>query len=205
MKRFEDLTELEIKDLTELDFIKLVQLEVAYAGIPIVDEPVYPELAKTPEKDDVTYRIDGGSIYITIGKEDEAKRLAELLNSFESIKDKGTDMFSVKPQRSYSKEKERLAKIIDAENQKLIAKYKECKAVYDDYVERKDLIESPMRDKLYRIIEKYERLDIIRNKYLSTYLPLADNNVEIAQRFIKDAYVISKDEEDYIFKTKGDA
>lgn len=203
MKRFEDLTELEIKDLTEIDFIKLVLLEVAYAGIAVVDEPVYPQLAKMPEKDDVTYRIDGGSIYITIGKEEEAKRLAELLNSLESIKD--TDMFSVKPQRSYSKEKERLAKIIDDENQKLIAKYKGCKAVYDDYVEKKELIESPMRDKLYRIIEKYGRLDSIRNKYLNTYLPLADNNVEIAQRFIKDAYVISKEVEDYIFKTKGDA
>lgn len=204
MKRFEDLTELEIKDLTELDFIKLVMLEVAYAGIAVVDEPVYPQLAKMPEKDDVTYKIDGWFIIITMGEEDEAKRLAELLNSFESIKE-DTDMFSVKPQRSYSKEKERLAKIIDAENQKLIAKYKECKAVYDDYVEKKEVIESPMRDKLNSIIEKYGRLDSIREKYLNTYLPLADNNVEIAQRFIKDAYVISKDDEDYIFKTKGDA
>ncbi len=201
MKRFNELTELEIKDLTYDELDKYVLIECAEKGIQIVDRPKSPVYEKELEKDLITYSIGGGvSIYIKFTSKDEADRLAELLNGFESIVDMSNKrIYFSEPSYSFSKERERENDKITKQNNAIKSEYNLLRQEYDQFVEKKEVEQEAIYEKYNSIVRKYDRLDMIKRKYNETYLPLSDNNEEIAKRFLEDAFAITSEDKEYIF------
>lgn len=199
MKRFKDLTELEIKDLSQLDLAKYINLECAENGIAFVDKPNKPEYAKDIEHDMKVYSVTRGysTLYIDFVKESDAKKVADLLNECEIV-EKGV-LFSIAPKLSYSEVAEHKQKVVKSVNKKAKEEYEKDLAEYNEFKTKQEEVSAPICEEYDRIAEKYSRLDRIKDKFNNTYLPLADGNEEIAKRFLRDAYAISSEDEVYIF------
>lgn len=198
MKRFKDLTELEIKGLTIQEVERYILIECAENGITIIDKPQKPEYAKDIEKDIKVYNVVRGysSIYVDFVKEDEAKKVSDLLNECDIV-DK--QMYSVLPKLDYSENAKIRQKQVESANRAIKEKYENALAKYNEYEEASSVLSKPIYEKWSEIKEKYDRLDLILRKYTEMYLPLSDNNEEIAKRFLRSAFILNEDDEKYLF------
>lgn len=201
MKRFKDLTELEIKDLNYDDLQKYILVECAENGVGIVDCPPEPTYEAEIERDEVCYRVGGYPLlYCIFSDADEATRLVDFLNSLSTMKDKNASSFySVEKRLEYSDKAQRMNEEVQNRNKAIKADYLKQRETYDAYIDGRAEFAELINDKYATIKEKYERLDMIKRKYNETYLPLADNDETIAKRFLRDAFSISGDDEQYIF------
>lgn len=201
MKRFKDLTELEIKDLSYDDLEKYILIECAENGVEIVDCPEKPVFEDELEKDEICYVVGGyPSIYLKFSNIDEATRLVDFLNSLTSIKTKdATSFYHVEKKLEYSDEMKSKNEKIRNRNKDIETKYNRERENYDKYLERRSDFSDSIVEKYQEIKEKYERLDMIKRKYVETYLPLSDNDETIAKRFLRDSFHISEEEEKYVF------
>lgn len=200
MKRFKDLTEIEIKDLSVLELGRFINLELAENGIPLIDKPLKPEYAKDIESDTIEYAICRGysTVYAYFANEEDAKKVADLMNKCE-FTDKDKNLFSVSARRGYTPIAEVRQKQVESVNRKIKAKYEKLLEEYNKYDDAYGEISKPIIEKHEEIRAKYDRLDYIKRKYSETYLPLAENNEEIAKRFLKDAFAITEEDEKYVF------
>ena len=201
MKRFKDLTELEIKDLEYDDLQKYILIECAENGIKIVDCPEIPAYEPELEKDDICYNVGGfPSLYLQFSDVEEVQAVVQLLNSFTSIKNKDKDRFySIEKRLCYSDKTEKENKKVEERNTLLKAHYQTLRNEYEIYLENKKEYADAIYEKFNSVCEKYARLDMIKRKYSETYLPLADNDETIAKRFLKNAFIVPEDDEQYIF------
>lgn len=201
MKRFKDLTEFEINDLCYDDLEKYILIECAENGVEIIDCPTIPKYEAELEKDDIYYSILGHPyIYLQFSDLNEVSAMVKLLNSSASIKSKPKDKFySVEKKLEYSDKTEKENEKIQSRNKLLKSDYEELQGRYDSYIKKRDEFADPIIKKYNNVHEKYARLDMIKRKYNETYLPLVNNDETIAKRFLKDAFVILSDDEEYIF------
>lgn len=201
MKRFKDLTELEIKDLSEIDLIGFVKLECAEKGIAFVDKPLKPELAKDIEEDVKFFKIDGyPSVYVEFEKEEDARKVSDLLNDI-AVVGKSKDFYSVKPVMRRSDKASILQKQVESVNNKIKSDYQAAMSEYEEYKEKWDAEYNPIREKYDSVVAKYSRLDDIKRRYNENYLPLSGGDEQIAKRFLLAAYPLSDTEEDYVFNS----
>ena len=81
---------------------------------------------------------------------------------------------------------------------RLRKKYEQDKNNYERVLEKAIKITEDFTNKLEDARENIARRKRLSSKYYLEYLPLADNNEEIAMGFMKKAYIISEEDEKYI-------
>ena len=221
MKKINELTEKEILNLSEEEIQKMIKLRLAEEGIKIMDLPKKPELFEITKPDTIVYQITALGESISFADINEANSVLDLLLKCSSIGrvdydynklgsdykyfEKGKTMryydsngLEIKSLSVYSMKL--YAEITDfaVQNKKMQEQVeKEIKEYNEINAECSDII-SEIRERVSDVKTKYDRLNTLIFKLKNDYLPLADNNQEIAMNFLKKAYSISNEDEIYI-------
>ena len=217
MKNWKDLTDEELANLTDEEISKYEKFICAENGIKLLKEPIMPVPDFDETKDLEIFRVNGFGGYVCFTDINEAKALVDYLKKFNTI---GTTnyynnirYFERGPEKNYDGKpvdisissemictKDRAIKI-DTESKG----YKKVKAKYDtDFKEYNEAVKAQMAAiKEFRDIY-YKAVDIIENRrrlcriYYNDYLPLAEGNKEMAMSFLKKAYPLTEEDENYI-------
>jgi hypothetical protein len=196
MKRYNEFTREEQASLTSEQIERLIDLEIAFAGILPVERPIpVTEFKPAIEATDVAYEV----FNVLFRKQEDATAVAgmEVLKSEYDYYGAGcnycwlterTDYDSgVKTKHFYKKEDVIPIKEAIKDSRKKQEAYKKEDEEYEKYL--KSI--SSIRDEVYsacreaaRFMARVEKAQQVYNKHLD----LAENNVEIAMNFFKDAY-----------------
>lgn len=221
MKKINELTEKEILNLSEEEIQKMIKLRLAEEGIKIMDLPKKPELFEIAKPDTIVYQITALGDNLSFTDVNEANAVLDLLSKSKSLGlvdcdwnklgsefnyfEKGKTMrysdsngLEIKSLSVYSMKL--YAEITDfaVQNKKMqVQVEKEIKEYNEINAECSDII-SEIRERVSDVKTKYDRLNNLIFKLKNDYLPLADNNQEIAMNFLKKAYSISDEDEIYI-------
>lgn len=218
MKKWQELTTEELANLTDEQIDKYKKLMYAEEGIQFPEKPKEIDEVNIPT-DLTVYKISGISSYDgpVFGSLDEAKKVLECLNScssFGHIESKNSEQyFDLGTRRDYFGKNQPL----EINTTQVYSKEKYLE-VQDTLVQYKNLREQYKKDKEHyeeiynKAIEATEEFceainnaksimyhrENLASKYYRDYLPLADNNSEIAMNFLKKAYTVSEEDEQYI-------
>lgn len=219
MKDFEKLTDEEIYNLTEEQILVYKKLLWAENGIQFPVKPNEPEAVEVEQPDLTIYRIRelGDSIcFLSI---EEAKKMVDLISSlktyghtgYESKVGYGTlfvnpgfanhygrDPLGIVSEQVYSKE---LFNSIATNLQtirRMKEQYEKDLSEYDKVLSTATELTVDMDDKILSVRELFRKRFFLLSKFRDDYLPLAENNEEVAIRFLCKAYTISDDDKNYI-------
>jgi hypothetical protein len=223
MKDWTKLNDEELAALTEeqVEFYK--KLLYAENGVKILPQPKEPE--DLIEKPDLTiYSIDGlegmysSNSYLKFTNYEDAKRVLDLLMNCKSLGyqaynsscgydkmyfqsgSRGT--LSISTTIVYSKEKYLEMQTQMSVLQNLKKQYEKDKKEYDTNQSLAIKVTEEFMEKLNDAKNKIERRQLLCTKFYNDYLPIAENNYDVAMNFLKKAYEISKDDENYINEHK---
>lgn len=209
MRTFSELTELEIRDLTDEQVEQFIKLEFAENGVKLMEEPCEPEYIQSP-KGDITHYLVGS---FRFKDRDEADKVAATLRACNSMigYTYKSDFVIEQPLERYNEvcvteqnvfNVQRIKKISD-----INSKNKEAESIYESaltiYEENEKLAE-PIRLEIYSkvngIKSKFNHMDRLAIKFESEYLPLADGDTDKAMAFFKKAYEVNEESEKYILQ-----
>ena len=224
MKDWSKLTYEELCNLTDeqIEFYK--KLIYAQNGIQFPEKPKEIDTVNIP-KDKTIYCINNiGNSYngICFGSLEDAKFIVDALKKCKTLghiesktskyfelgapKDYygDTQDFNISTEEVYSKEK--YLKVQETLNTyaKLRNQYSKDKDNYEKVYSKAIEVTQDFIDKLEEARELISHRKKLSSKYYLDYLPLADNNSEIAMNFLKKAYTVSEEDEAYINKHKED-
>ncbi|MDR2148537.1 MAG: hypothetical protein LBE91_19010 [Tannerella sp.] len=221
MKKLEEMTEQEIYNLSEEEIEKMKRLALAEAGIKIMNKPKTPKLFEIDEKDAILYVIPLISDEYGFTDMQEAAELLEFLKKSKSFgyldynSNAGYEMNYIvqEKKRKYSSSKDCLKieskpaystelfqKIVDSltANKRMQEQSEKDIKEYNAVMEEAAGITSEITNKILEIRQKYDRLKNLHDKFINDYLPLADNDRDIAMKFMKKAYSLNGEEVEYI-------
>ncbi|MBQ9340096.1 MAG: hypothetical protein IJS13_07175 [Paludibacteraceae bacterium] len=216
MKKFAELSDLEIYNLSPEQIKTYKKIELAENGIVFPVEPTKPQLTEELKPDLVVYAIPliGRRIAFT-NKEDADKVLAIMQQTTTSglLDEYGiprfvpgfgkdyngrTNMLAVEPQAVYSSDVYEQNKLIKEQNAKLETAYKKARAEYDELIERVSEALEEMNSRINEAREVINKRISLTFRLKTDYLPIADDNIETAMRFLKLAYTVTDEDEAYI-------
>ncbi len=201
MKRWDDLTNKEKLALSKNEVDQLIEVEYAHAGLPIYTET--PRLKAVKPMPDLTiYQVPT----LNFIKREDAKKV---MNALAALEDKRTLVeikymggpgyeMTIRPPSGtpevsmlqvYSPERvHQIKDRLDAYN-KENEKYKKAQKEYDELTAKRYEIEREIREELEELQEEV-RAELQMKSVFVKYLKLADGDIEVAKRFLKDAYQV---------------
>lgn len=197
-QRFEDLTDEQVRTLTDEQVERYIDLECALAGVPLLPAtaPVKPDGVQK-QKDIEAYEV-GDIVFVNRVDADEIATLANhkprltttyshVAGAYEQVATAAEDDVAVKVVRHYSpqrwaQEREAVSAAARAEN----AYQSEVRA-YDETVKRRREASEHVRRRIEDVHENYYRQQQLQREY-DRYLDLADGNAEVAARFLDNAH-----------------
>lgn len=227
MKDFNKLTNEEVYNLTEADINLYKKLALAENGVKF---PVRPERPNSEKIDpDLTiFTIDGLTDRwhgLCFRKVEDARTFVDLLlKSASGICYKsstyGQDCYlkiglpatfdgkqpslNICSEKIYSEEVySRAKKGIEKFNAEKNA-YDKAFAEYEKELAKANEVTAFIDDKVTFVNEDYNRKIRLTRLFVNDYLPVAENNEEMAMKFLKKAYEVSEDDEKYILSHKED-
>lgn len=227
MKDFNKLTNEEVYNLTEADINLYKKLALAENGVKF---PVRPERPNSEKIDpDLTiFTIDGLTDRwhgLCFRKMEDARAFVDLLlKSASGICYKsstyGQDCYlkiglpatfdgkqpslNICSEKIYSEEVySRAKKGIEKFNAEKNA-YDKAFAEYEKELAKANEVTAFIDDKVTFVNEDYNRKIRLTRLFVNDYLPVAENNEEMAMKFLKKAYEVSEDDEKYILSHKED-
>lgn len=216
MKKINELTEQEIRNLSCDDIELLIKFRKAEEGVKFITKPEKPEYFEIPGKDLTVYQAKflGNSLSFN-DIEDMNKLITLIKNSKGSFKiDYGVDSTyyanpklypysgewdEITSQSVYSYKLYQEVKNLILQNKSLEDKYKKELKEYQTSFDDSEWIEKEIRDKVYEVQNKYEQLETYYRLFKNEYLPLADNDTSIAIKFMNKAYSLNDEQKEYIF------
>lgn len=218
IKDWSKLSYEELNDLSDeqIEFYK--KLIYAQNGIKFPEKPKEVDEINIP-KDKTVYRINNvGDSYRGICFEslEEAKTIVDALKRCKTLGhteyktdkyfelgtprdyyNKPTD-FNITTEEVYSKEKYlEVQETLNTYNN-LRKQYDKDKKAYEEIYSKAIEVTQTFIDKLNEAREIVNHRKDVSDKYYLDYLPLANNNEEIAMNFLKKAYTVSEEDELYI-------
>ena len=216
MKKFEELSDLEIYNLSDEQIETYKKVELAEHGIIFPVAPVEPQLEDELKPDKVVFYIPLASTSLAFENIEDANNVLQALqnaNTAGQLGEFGVPKFtrgfgndymgqklflSVAQKEVYSKEVYEQNNAIRQRNSKLRSTYEEAKGIFDELMQRVEKQLTPMckriEDARYNIQKKMR----LTHTFVNDYMPLAENNIETAMRYMKLAYSISESDEAYI-------
>lgn len=218
MKDYKELTTEELANLTDEQVEQYIKLICAQEGIKILQVPQEPVKSADLNKDCEVYTIP--TTNLCFSDINEAKEILESLRKMKSLgtirylsnssyfevgligyDNKPVDLV-ISTEVHYSKKKAN-------EKEKALKEYGEAKKKYDqelkEYYDNKDALDEATKEFLGIYKEAVKTMDNRRrlsNLFYKEYLPLAESNIEIAMGFLKKAYIVTEEDEQYIFAQK---
>lgn len=223
MKDWNKLTYEELASLSNEKIEIYKKLLYAQNGIQFPEKPKDINEVNIP-KDAIVYKIEHLN-ELLFGSLDEARAVVDAIKKCKTIHHieyagnysntyvttgypvdyyKNAINLEINTQTYYSKEKMlECQETLDA-YRKLRTKYEEDKKAYENINAKAIEVTQDFLDKLSEAREIISHRNSLTRKYYLDYLPLSDNNYEIAMNFLKKAYNVSEEDEKYINNHKKD-
>lgn len=227
MKDFNKLTNEEVYNLTEADINLYKKLALAENGVKFPVRPERPNSEKIDPDltiftiDCLTDRWHG----LCFRKMEDARTFVDLLiksapglyyksstygqdcylkEGLPSTFDGKQPSLNICSEKIYSEEVySRAKKGIEKFNAEKNA-YDKAFAEYKEELAKANEVTAFIDDKVTFVNEDYNRKIRLTRLFVNDYLPVAENNEEMAMKFLKKAYEVSEDDEKYILSHKED-
>ena len=222
MKKINEFTEQEILNLSNEEIEKMIKFRMAEEGIKFLEypqKPIYNEVQKPTTKAYYCHLL-GQKLSFT--NMEELQGLIEYLSKCKTIcsidsnydfpegykyfmKSKlGNASYSsdapdtispitVYTHKEYSDIKDKLN-----ENSKNKKEFESKLKEYDDAINDAKWVRDEIMDRINEVVSKYDKLNTFIYRFNNEYLPLADNNEEIAMNFLNKAYLLTKEQQEYV-------
>lgn len=210
MKDYKELTTEELNALTEGQIRIYENLILAENGIILnLTMPEKPK-KEVMQKNLTVFKIKGFSDGIAFKEYDDALKLLNILKEIRfgkmDYKDWSTPFFrensnaelTINSEVVYNEETADIAFKISKQYEEAERKYNED---IDDYTSEKTRQEEALKDfrkAVYNARSIMYNREHLKNIFECEYLPLTENNKEMAMKFLKKAYSVSKEDEQYI-------
>lgn len=217
MKKWQELTTEELANLEDEEIATIRNLILAEAGIPIVVNPPAKPKVEIPKRDLTIYSIKGLNCNIAFTDVKEATEVVEMLKKCKTIGlykygskynyfSKGSELsyngehndITLESQEVFSEELERSIRNKYDDNKQQMENYEVELNNYNKLLARQD----EATEAFYTALDEARKIvayrENLKRQFQDTYLPLADNNSEIAMNFLKKAYTVSEEDEQYI-------
>lgn len=220
MKNYKDLTDEELANLTDDEISKYDKIICAENGIPFLEEPEKPVINYDKANLTVyTIRYTDNMVFTDI---EEATQVMEAINKCSSV---GTAKYNYnckyyeKGFKNYSNEEtcasvqsdvmfdEATAKSnsdLKESHRKELNHYEDMKTLYEDSIQRRVQATNDFYNKLNAAQTAMSYRKKLAHLYVDEYLPLAEGNETMAMNFLKKAYTVSEEDEQYINQHKND-
>lgn len=222
MKDFDKLTNEEISNLTDEQIAIYKKLCWAQHGIKFPIKPNEPECVEEEKPDLTAYYINElGQERLFLSLE-EAKEVVSVLNKCKSYgrqdynRSVGYSQKFFQPgfERNYYGNEEKSLTIQSIQiyskelfnsmvtnlqiNNKLREQYQKDKSEYEKVLSTATELTAEMDEKILAVRSDFERKRSLTYKFREDYLPLAENNEEVAMNFLAKAYTLSEEDKEYI-------
>lgn len=218
MKDYKELTTEELANLTDEEIDKYDKLICAEQGIPFLEEPEKPAINYAKENLTVyTIKYSDSMVFTNM---EEAAKVMEAINKCSSV---GTIKYNYGCKyyesgfRNYDNTEARASIqsiiIFDEEtaksnndlrevNKDKLNQYEHIKNIYDNSIQKRDSATEDFYTKLRLAKNTMAYRKKLASLYFNEYLPLAENNAEMAIGFLKKAYTVSEEDEKFIMEYK---
>lgn len=222
MKKISELTEKEIYALTPDEVALMIKLRKAEEGIRLIEKPLAPSYFNVPEPDRVIYScflfgdtlvfedVEEINTVISAISKANSKRCVEYdwnkaTSDHKYIKNElkggyGTKWDTVTTVRVYSPELYLQVAEQIAQNKKMKDKYEADLKEYDGKIKEALWVESEINDRVSEIQEKFWKMEDYARRFKLDYLPLSENNEEVAMKFLNKAYSLNDEEKAYVLE-----
>lgn len=223
MKNWKDLTDEELANLTDEEISKYNRLICAKNGIKMLEMPSEPKSNVNETKNLEIFKVGGFGGYLYFSSMDEAEIV---MNCLKGLSTAGTtSYFANRKYFEVGTEKDYNNKPVDisissemvytknraVEIEEELKDYKEAKKKYDidlkEYNESYEAKENVIKE----FKERYEKAchimhcrQTLTRIFYRDYLPIAEGNEQMAMDFLKKAYTVSEEDENYIKSHKND-
>lgn len=201
MKRVSELSVIELGNLDESEFEKYVKNEKMQEGIPLV-KPNFPRKIPAPsiKQDTIIYEVAGLFLF----KRSDAEAISAYLSGFDFVKTSSqyfngsyynlvstttkNPSFPVTGRSAYDSEKfdkwkEEISSNCDTE-----ASFQEKENAYYKAIEPIQEIEEKLYGLYYEAKQKVDFMKETKSLFYEEYLPLSENNKDVAMKFLKKTY-----------------
>ena len=220
MKDFDKLTNEEILLLTDEQIAIYKKLKWAENGIKFPVKPNEPECVEEDKPDLTAYYISElGDNVLFLSLEEAKNVLAALVEAktlghpdynsnvgygimfFEpgTKRDyRGHQDIRIESRQVYSKELFNQMATNLQTNKKLRDQYQKDLKEYNEVLTKATELTAEMDEKILNVRADFDRKQRLARKFKEDYLPIADNNEEIAMNFLSKAYSLSDEDKEYI-------
>ena len=221
MKNINELTEHEILELTNKDIDMLIRLKKAEEGVRMTLRPESPLYEDIDEPEKTIYSCGLFGQYLVFEDVEEMKAVIDIIKNSKTksainttySSDVKHTIMEIKPSNYssakwdtietmnvYSEQKHKDLKKKISNNKKLKEQYEKEFKEYEKSVSDSRWIEDEINERTYEVRAKYDMLNSYCNKFKNDYLPIAEDNKEIAMKFMSKAYPLTDDEESYVLE-----
>ena len=222
MKNIAELTEQEILALTEDDINLMIKVKMAEEGIKFTNRPQQPMYATVPLPDTTVYYCPLLGYKLSFTDMNELMAVIELLSKCKTqcsvdsnynladgnryfLKEKlenagySSDTWNtVIPLNAYSNKTYREAHEMLKENAKIKAEYDTLLKEHNTALDDAQWVSDEIWGRFNEVHAKYNRLNGFVWKFNNEYLPLSENNEEVAMKFMNKAYSLTEEEQQYV-------
>lgn len=222
MKAVSEMTELEILSLTDEDVHLRIKLKKAEEGIQLIDKPAEPSYFDIEEPNITVYTCGlFGDVLVF-------QSIEELTSVVESIKNAKTktklsydysklgsdfkyldtlkskrfsdEWSTISSNQVYSSELYSEVYTLAMQNKKLKETYEKDLKSYHSVLQESKWIEDEINEQVGSVRNKYYKMDNYVRRFKCDYLPLANNDENVAMKFLNKAYNLSDEEQKYVFE-----
>jgi len=194
MKRFNELTNDELTELSQDEIQNLIDVEIAFAGILPVMEPQLPEYREFDlQKTEIVFKV-GSMMFKNAEDAQKVLEMSVLKMKYDysgigysyQWTEPDTDL-SLQQEKYYTGENIYKVRDMLITNEKLKKEFTKKKDEYDKFVKETSSIRSEVFAKVDEAWSFKNELTYAKSMF-EKYMKLSDNDKVIAQRFFRDAF-----------------
>ena len=220
MKNWKDLTDEELANLTDDEISKYDKIICAENGIPFLEEPEKPAINYAKENLTVyTIKYTDNMVFTDM---EEAAQVMEAINKCSSVGtakynygcryyEKGFKNYddtkaltSIQSSMMFDEATSKSNCDLKESHRNELNHYEDMKNLYDDSIQRRLQATNDFYNKLNAAQTAMSYRKKLAHLYVEEYLPLAECNETMAMNFLKKAYSVSEEDEQYINQHKND-
>jgi len=222
MKNLKDLTEQEILNLSKEEIDKMIKFRMAEEGIKFIDYPENPEYHEVQKPTTKAYFCHLLGQKLSFTDMEELNNVIDVLNNCKSLCtiDSNYDLpeghknfikarvenanwssdapDTITPIIAYAHNEFLQIKELLKENAKNKTEFNAKVKEYDAAINDAQWIKDEVMERINEVVSKYDKLNTYIYRFNNEYLPLADNNEDIAMNFLDKAYSLNKEQKEYV-------
>ena len=224
MKKINELTEQEILKLSSEEIDKMIRFRMAEEGIKFMDYPEKPQYHEVPKPTTKAYYCHLLGTKLSFTDMEELNSVLEVFNNCKTLHTIDSNYDLPEGHKNYMKsEVENAGWSSDApdtiipivaytynefskikeklkENAKNKTAFQDKVKEYDTVIKEAKWVKDEIIGRVNEVVSKYSKLDTYIYRFKTEYLPLADDNEEVAMAFLDKAYSLDKEQKEYVLE-----